>query len=96
MASDSPTELFKRAEEAIQRSRELCAATRRMSKEVRNEIAKVQETDRELETALYLTREARAAAVLSRIGFTWQRIMRSRALPRPPGVPSAPPRRRLG
>jgi len=67
MASGSSTELFKRAEEAIQRSRELCAATRRLSKEVRNGIAKVQETDRQLETALYLTREAKAAAALSRI-----------------------------
>jgi len=37
MASGSSTELSKRAEEAIQRSRELCADTRRLSKEVRNE-----------------------------------------------------------
>ena len=69
MTSGLPTELFKRAEEAIQRSRELCAATRRLSKEVRNAVAKVQETDRKLETALYLTREARTRAALSRIGF---------------------------
>ena len=72
MALGSPTELFKRAEEAIQRSRELCAATRRLAKEVRNGIAKVQETDRKLETALYLTREAKAAAAHSRIGFPWR------------------------
>ena len=64
------SELFKRAEEVIQRSRELCAATRRLSKEVRNGIATVQETDRKLETALALTREAKAAAALSRIHFT--------------------------
>src|SRR5262252_1391844 len=69
MASDSPTELLKRAEEAIQRSRELCAATRRLSKEVRNGIAKGQETDRKLETALFLNREAKAAAAISRNGF---------------------------
>lgn len=71
MASGSPTELFKPAEEAIQRSRELCAATRRLSTEVRNGIAKVQETDRKLETALYMVREAKAGAALSRIGFPW-------------------------
>jgi len=72
MALGSPTELFKRAEEAIQRSRELCAATRRLSKEIRNGIAKVQETDRKLETALYLIREAKAAVALSRIGSPWR------------------------
>jgi hypothetical protein len=70
MASGSSTELFKRAEETIQRSRELCADARRLSKEVRNGIATVQETDRKLETALSLTREAKAAAALSRIHFT--------------------------
>ena len=69
-ASGSLTELFKRAEEVIQRSRQLCAATRRLSKEVRNGIATAQETDRKLETALSLTREAKAAAALSRIHFT--------------------------
>jgi len=69
MASGSQTELFKRAEEAIQRSRELCAATRQLSKEVRKGIAKVQETDRKLEIALFLTREAKAAAALSRHSF---------------------------
>ena len=73
MASGSSTDLFKRAEEAIQRSRELCANTRRLSKEVRNGIATAQETDRKLETALSLTREAKAAAAASRIYFTSHR-----------------------
>jgi len=62
MASVSPGELFKRAEEAIQRSRKLCAATRRLSAEVRNRFAMVEEADRQLEAVLYSTREARAAA----------------------------------
>ena len=73
MASGSPTELFKRAEEAIRRSRELCAATRWLSTEVRDGIAKVRETDRKLETALYLAREAKAGVALSRIGFPWRK-----------------------
>jgi len=69
MASGSQTELFKRAEEAIQRSRELSAATRQLSKEVRKGILKVQETDRKLDIALFLAREAKAAAALSRNGL---------------------------
>src|SRR5215471_19142335 len=66
MTSVSPTELLKRAEEAIQRSRKLCAETRRLFEEVRERIARVGEADRKLEAALYSTREAKAAALVAR------------------------------
>jgi len=67
MTSVSPTELLKRAEEAIQRSRKLCADTRRLFEEVRERIARVGEADRKLEAALYSTREAKAAALVQRL-----------------------------
>jgi len=56
MASVTPqsasSDLFERAAEAVKRSRELCADTRRLIKEASDEIAKVRGTDRQLETAL--------------------------------------------
>ena len=66
MTSVLPTELLRRAEEAIQRSRTLCADTRRLFEEVRERIARVGEADRKLEAALYSTREAKAAALVAR------------------------------
>src|SRR5262244_1542329 len=67
MNSVSPTELLKRAEEAIQRSRKLCADTRRLFEEVTDRIARVGEADRKLEAALYSTREVKAAALVQRL-----------------------------
>ncbi len=74
MTSVSPTELLKRAEEAIQRSQKLFADTRRLFEEVRDRIARVGEADRKLEAALYSTHEAKAqplykGSALSGIGF---------------------------
>src|SRR5262249_32505466 len=66
MTSVLPTELLRRAEEAIQRSRTLCADTRRLFEEARERIARVGEADRKLEAALYSTREAKAAALVAR------------------------------
>ena len=66
MTSVSPTELLRRAEEAIQRSRTLCAVTRRLFDEVRERIVRVGEADRKLEAALYSTRVAKAAALVGR------------------------------
>jgi len=45
-------ELLVRAVEAVERSRELCAATRRLIEEMREEIATAQGRDRQLEAAL--------------------------------------------
>ena len=45
-------ELFVRAAEAVERSRELCSATRRLIEEMRDEIATAQDRDRQLERAL--------------------------------------------
>ena len=66
MTSVSPTGLRRRAEEAIQRSRTLCADTRRRFEEGRERIVRVGEADRKLEAALYSTRVARAAALVGR------------------------------
>jgi len=66
MTSVSPTELLRRAEEAIRRSRTLCADTRRLFEEVRERIVRVGEADRKLEAALYSTRVAKAAALVGR------------------------------
>jgi len=48
----SSAELLVRAAEAVERSRELCAATRRLIEEIREEIATAQGRDRQLEAAL--------------------------------------------
>jgi len=74
MASVSPTELLKRAEEAIQRLRNLCADTRRLFEELRERIARIGEADRKLEAALYSTREAKAAALVQRLRALENRI----------------------
>jgi len=63
MPGVSPTGLLRRAEEAIQRSRTLCANTRRLFEEVRERIARVGEADRRLEAAHYSTRETKVAAL---------------------------------
>ena len=56
MASVTPqppsSELLVRAAEAIDRSQELCAATRRLIEEIKDEIATARARDRQLETAL--------------------------------------------
>jgi len=66
MTSVPPPQLLKRAEEAVQRSRKLCAETRRLFEEVRERIARVGEANRKLGAALYSTREAKAAGLVRR------------------------------